>query len=293
MTTEPLSFTLNGLEYKITSTKVNPLSQIKPTSGNWYYFLHYYSVANGKPDVLTCTTTDPNNPNQVVYVCGFAQGGVGGVNYYKNNQPYGCGSGGGGGGQCVNTEMVFPVTVTLYPIGKDTPCTILSKKTTTYSGECKLQPGGIGYIGIDFGSEVGGGGGGGGGGGDGGRGGGAGGNGGYKGDRYSNNSSYSNGAGGTAGKDSGNGFMAYDGNNFIASDGNGYNGDDTDNAFNVVSTKQIFSDGTSLPRKLDNGILLQLGQGGIAGYYSTNEREYYNGQSGNIAGVLFCYKVSG
>ena len=281
--TELLSFTLSdGTPYSITSTAVNPLSQTPPTSGSWRYFLHYCSSTNGKPDVLTCTTTDPNNPNQVVYVCGFAQGGLGGTTYYEKKQPYG---GGGGGGQCVNKEMVFPVTVTLYPIGSDTSCTI---QTSTNSVSYSLQPGGNGYNGIDI-TEINLGYGG-----DGGGGGGAGGNGGYKGGLYKDSSKYpdySNGAGGTAGKDSGTGFSAYDGTKFIASDGNGFGGGDTANAFNVVSTTQIFSDGTSLPRKLDNGTLLQLAQGGIAGYYSTNGKKYYNGQSGNNAGVMFYYQV--
>ena len=39
----PLSFTLNGQSYSITSTTVNPLSNAPATNGNWLYYLYYYS----------------------------------------------------------------------------------------------------------------------------------------------------------------------------------------------------------------------------------------------------------
>jgi len=256
--TEPLSFTLNGPGYKITSTTVNPLSNAKPTNGNWKYFLHYYSGANGQPEVLTCTTTDLKNPNQVVYVCGFAQGGGGGTNGGDNTNRYQTWGGGGGGGQCANKEMVFPVTATLYPIGNNNQCTILSKKTSSYSGECKLQPGGSGGAAGENGGA-------------GGKGGGAGGNGGY----YGEIKGAANGTGGTAGFDSGYGFTANQGNGYTTTG-------PTD--FTVVYTKQTFSDGTSA----------NLAQGGVTGYWKTQSpQRAYTGQSGNIAGVLFCYKVSG
>lgn len=262
-----LSFTLSDgtstaepKPYKISPVYVNPLNNQSPTSGSWSYFLHYYSNTNGKPDVLTCTTNNYKNPNQVVYVCAFAQGGAGGKNVDVSNQPYG---GGGGGGQCDNRQLSLPVTVYLNPIGQSTKCSIDSPvNSVRYS----LKPGSKGTNGSNTTTIAGG---------SGGNGGGAGGNGGSKGSV----SGATDGAGGNAGLDSGNGFTAYNGTNFIASDGNGYPGS-TSNPFNFVSTKQIFADGTSA----------NLASGGIAGYYNTSENTYYNGQSGNLAGVMFYFK---
>ena len=264
-TTQPLSFTLSdGIStaepkaYDLAYTTFNPLSQIKPTNGDWRYHLYYYSGTNNQQQTLTCTATDPT---KTVYVCAFAPGGVGGLNKFVNGSPFG----GGGGGQCVNKEFVSSATVTLNPITNTppSPTTIQSSTfitTTNPNGVFTLRsggPGGIGILGSGKGK-----------GGPGGSGGGAGGNGGDQGSNYN----YTPGVGGPDGTDSGNGFSA--------NSGNGYNGlGQYYINYNVVSTKQIFSDGTTA----------NLASGGMSGRFY--DYEYFNGQSGNTAGVMFYYKV--
>jgi len=250
-TTQPLSFTLSdGISdpqsYSITSTTVNPLSNTKPTSGSWRYLLHYYSGTNNGQQILTCTST---NPNQVVYVCAFAQGGLGGKNNGLTQQPQG---GGGGGGQAVNQTLLCPVNVTLYQIGNSTINSTIQSPSisiSTLSGVTdilQLIPGGPAQ---DAGNQNGG---------NGGRGGGAGGNAGSKG-----NKTFDFDIDGTPGIGNNGGT-----NGYLAS-------------FDLGSTSITFADGTSA----------NLASGGLMGYYSTTGDKYYNGQSGNNAGVMFYYQV--
>jgi len=278
MATEVLSFRLsNGTStansLTITPSTVNPLTTTPATSGNWKYFLFYYNGTN-QQQTLTCTSTDPT---KTVYVLAMAPGGAGGIT--QENFPF---SGGGGAGECFHRQFTSSATVTLNPIittfPTDTnpitnfPTTTIQSSTfissTNTSGLFKLRPGGPGVKGS--GQQ----------GGLGGSGGGAGGGGGGRGPI----TSYKNGAGGPAGNDTGTGFSANNGNGWP-----GY--PDYNVNFDVPSTNQTFSDGTSLPRTLTNGAVLKLAAGGIPSYYSTTGKKTYNSQSGNIAGVMFYYKV--
>ncbi len=255
--TDTLSFTLSdGISdpqsYSITSTTVNPLSQISSTKGNWLYYLFYYNGANNGQQILTCTST---NPNQVVYVCAFAQGGLGGKNEGFTQQPQG---GGGGGGQAVNQTLLCPVKVTLYQIGNSNINSTIQSPSisiSTLSGFTnilQLIPGGPA---TDAGNQVGG---------DGGIGGGAGGNAGSKGNKNFDGTRGTGNNGGT------NGYLA---------------------SFELGSTPITFPDGTELPRTLEDGTVLHLASGGLMGYYSDTGDRYWDGQSGNPAGVMFYYQV--
>lgn len=276
-TTQPLSFTLSdGTPFSIIPTTANPFTQTTPTSGNWRYFLHYY-INNGKPDILTCTATDPTKP---VYVLAMAPGGAGG---FSNTQtlPF---SGGGGAGECFHRQFTSSATVTLNPIitafPTDTnpitnfPTTTIQSSafisSTNPSGLFKLRPGGPGVKGS--GNQ----------GGLGGTGGGAGGGGGGRGME----TSYINGAGGPHGNDTGTGFSSNNGDGWP-----GY--PDYNVNFDVPSTNQTFSDGTSLPKTLPNGAVLKLAAGGLPSYFSyyANNKKIYNSQSGNIATVMFYCQV--
>jgi hypothetical protein len=261
MTTEPLSFTLNGQSYSITPTTVNPLSNAPATNGNWLYYLHYYSNTNGQPDILTCNT---NTTNQTVYVCAFAPGGAGGLNSNSNTEPFG---GGGGGGQCVNKEFVSSATVTLNPIASSSPTTIQSStfiSSTNSSGVFTLKSGGPGANGSSYNGANGA---------NGGVGGGAGGNGAGEGSRCLNP-----GVGGKAGIDSGTGFSANNGNGYNGAGGYGNYNYNT----NVVSTYQAFSDGT----------FANLASGGMSGYGKNGPPyTYIHSKSGNPSGVMFYCQV--
>ena len=254
----PLSFTLNGEKYEITSTVVNPLSNVPATNGNWIYYLHYYSNTNGQSDILTCNT---NTTNQTVYVCTFAQGGAGGLNSNSNTEPFG---GGGGGGQCVNRELAFPVNVTLNPIASSSLTTIQSStfiSSTNSSDVFTLRSGGPGANGSSYNGANGA---------NGGVGGGAGGNGAGQGSRC-----IKPGLGGKAGIDSGTLFSANNGNGY-----GGYNGYLINSM--VVSTCQAFSDGT----------FANLASGGMSGYGANGPPyKYYYSKSGNPAGVMFYCQV--
>lgn len=126
----PLSFTLNGQSYSITSTTVNPLSNpTTPPSGNWNYY--YYTQSGNPCDNLVINYIGTNNLS--LNFCVFAQGGSGGLNGQtsgtvpSNYKFYESLGGGGGGGQVINTVLeVSPtnsiININLYPIGSTSPC---------------------------------------------------------------------------------------------------------------------------------------------------------------------------
>jgi hypothetical protein len=93
------------------------------------------------------------------------------------------------------------------------------------------------------------------------------------------------GGGGNAGSK---GDKNFDGTRGIGNNGgtNGYLA-----SFELGSTPITFPDGTSLPRTLSDETVLHLAAGGLMGYYSTTGGRYWDGQSGNIAGVMFYYQV--
>ena len=77
----------------ITPVTINPLNNVTPTSGIWYYYLLNFSEGTN------IKITVPNNTIQILYSVVIGSGGSAGSNYYEesNGSYYGFGGGGGGG----------------------------------------------------------------------------------------------------------------------------------------------------------------------------------------------------
>jgi len=132
-----ISFTINGNTTLVSYYTINPYTNQKPSTGNWYYYVIKNTGAN---DNIQIKMSSSNGVIPLLNFCLIGSGGNGG----QTSSESGIGGGGGSGQvlQIYNYKYLISATSTspasftvyLYPIGNtDDTCQLILSPTNVYN----------------------------------------------------------------------------------------------------------------------------------------------------------------